>query len=63
MNDNNFWLSVWAIAVAGIVAIIVSVALYANSKNRLILQADTCEKAALIDGVYSTAEIALCKIK
>lgn len=63
INENSLYASAWLSGIALIASLFISALAYNHYKNKLILRADTCEKAAFIEGAYSDRVIAVCKIK
>ena len=62
MNEDAFWYSITATFAACIAIIAIAGFIYTNHKNELILQADTCEKAALIEGSSYEIGLMVCRI-
>ena len=60
MNENKYWLSLWGILGLTTVLVTTSALLYNQGKNEKILRADTCIKAALIEGGYTQQAMTIC---
>ena len=62
MNENGFWYALWSTIAVCVVIVAIAGLMYSNHKNELILQADTCEKAAMIDGSSYETGLMVCRI-
>lgn len=59
VNDNAFWLFVWAIVVVGVLSVLYISLDYSYRSSEQVKNAPTCEKAVLLQNSGTHAEVTM----